>query len=225
LQDGCDIVGGGIVLEDDELYRRPYGLQWPRSSQIGSVAGGVTLEQRALAYGHRPHVVWLTGMPGAGKTTLARGLEQRLFREGVKAFVLDGELLRFGLSADLQFSDADRSEQARRAAEVAHLFQRAGLVAIVALVSPFAADREYARALVGQDDFTLVHLHAPLDVLRRRERHGLYVTAERDPAVRVPGVTSPYEPPAGGCLAFETSAVAADGVCDAVVAHILRRIL
>ena len=225
LQDGYDVVGGGIILDDEELYRRPYGPDLPRSEQIGSVASGVTGDERARAYGHRAHVVWLTGVPGAGKSTLARNLERRLFREGVKTFVVDGEQLRFGLSADLRFTDADRSEQARRAAEVAHLFQRAGLVVIVALVSPFAADREYARALIGSDELTLVYLHAPLSLLRQRERHGLYATAERDASVRLPGLNAPYEPPETECLSFDTSALEAQAVSDAVAEHVLRRII
>ena len=225
LQDGCDIVGGGIILDDEELYRRPYGPDLPRSEQIGSVAASVTGEERAHAYGHRAHVVWLTGMPGAGKSTLARGLERRLFREGVKTFVIDGEQLRFGLSVDLRFTDADRSEQARRAAEVAHLFQRAGLVVIVALVSPFDADRRYARTLIGPDHFTLVHLRAALQVLRQRERHGLYATADRNPSVLVPGLNAPYEPPEGEHLSFDTSTAEPGLVSDAVADHVLRRIM
>ena len=225
LQDGYDLVGGGIILDDEELYRRPYGPDLPRSEQIGSVAAGVTGEERTQAYGHRAHVVWLTGVPGAGKSTLARNLERRLFREGVKTFVVDGEQLRFGLSADLRFTDADRSEQARRAAEVAHLFQRAGLVVIVALVSPFAADREYARTLVGSGEFTLVYLDAPMAVLRQRERHGLYATAERDASVQLPGLNARYEPPAADCLSFDTSTLEPQAVSDAVAEHVLRLIL
>jgi bifunctional enzyme CysN/CysC len=225
LQDGYDLVGGGIILDDQDLYRRPYGPDLPRSEQIGSVAAGVNGDERARAYGHRAHVVWLTGVPGAGKSTLARNLERRLFREGVKTFVIDGEQLRFGLSADLRFTDADRSEQARRAAEVAHLFQRAGLVVIVALVSPFGTDREYGRALIGADEFSLVHLHAPLSILRQRERHGLYATAERDASVRLPGLNAPYEPPGPDCLSFDTSAMDPQAVSDAVAEHVLRRIM
>jgi bifunctional enzyme CysN/CysC len=225
LLDGYDIVGGGIVLDDDELYRRPYGPEWPRSEHIGPAPLTVTADERAGAYGHRAHVVWLTGMPGAGKSSVARLVERRLFAHGVKTFVLDGEQLRFGLSADLRFTDADRSEQARRAAEVARLFQRAGVVVIVALVSPFAADREYARALAGADGFTLIHLHAPLAVLRGRERHGLYATAERDPSVRIPGVNAPYEVPEQPTLRFDTGSVDIGRVSDAIVDHVLGRIL
>jgi adenylyl-sulfate kinase len=113
-------------------------------------------EARVVAYGHKSHVVWLTGVPGVGESTLARYLERELFSRQVKVFVLD----------DLGFTDSDRSEQARRAGEVARLFQLAGLVVIVALVSPCSADWEYARTLVGDANFTLVHLEASPALLR-----------------------------------------------------------
>ena len=165
---------------------------------------GVTLADRAVAYGHKGHVVWLTGVPGVGKSTLARYLERELFDRHVKTFVLDGENLRFGLSADLGFTDADRSEQARRAGEVARLFRLAGFVVIVALVSPFDADREYARTLVGHESFSLIHLEALPAILRERDPHGLYSRVAGGAAVAVPGLNSPYEPPVGAALQVDT---------------------
>ena len=209
-----EVVGGGIVVDGGELYRRPYREGMPRSADISPVGGDMSAADRAALYGHRSHVVWLTGMPGTGKSTVARRLERELSRRQVKAFVLDGENLRFGLSADLEFSAADRMEHARRAAEVARLFQAAGLVVIVALISPFAAAREYARELVGDEAFTLVYLHAPLATLRTRDPHGLY---ER-------GLNAPYEAPITPTLSFDTSRHALESIVDEILRRVAARI-
>jgi bifunctional enzyme CysN/CysC len=214
LLDGYDVVGGGIVLPSDDLYRRPYREGMPKSADISLVPGVVTANDRAEAFGHRSHVVWLTGMPGAGKSTVARRLEWELFQRQIKTFVLDGENLRFGLSADLDFSAGDRAEHARRAAEVARLFQSAGFVVVVALISPFEAAREYARELIGDEAFTLVHLHAPLPTLLARDHHGLYTR----------GVDIPYEAPAAPALAFDTSLDTPDGIVGKVLRRVMTRI-
>jgi bifunctional enzyme CysN/CysC len=214
LLDGHDVVGGGIVLESDDLYRRPYREGMPKSADISIVQGVVTPRDRAAAYGHRSHVVWLTGMPGTGKSTVARRLEWELFQRQIKTFVLDGENLRFGLSADLDFSAADRAEHARRAAEVARLFQMAGFVVLVALISPFEIVREYARELAGDEAFTLVHLHAPMHTLLQRDPHGLYAR----------GVNVPYEVPAAPSLSLDTSVEPPDAIVDKVLRRVLTRI-
>ena len=224
LVDGYDVVGGGVIQEAADLYRRPYRHGLPRSGRISLVRRAVTDADRAASYGHKSHVIWLTGVPGVGKSTIARYIEGELFSRQVKTFVLDGEHLRFGLSADLTFTDADRSEQARRAAEVARLFQLAGLVAIVALVSPFRTDRAYARALIGDQDFTLVHLQAPLEVLRQRDPHDLYARALRGEPVSVSGLNSPYESPDEGSFAFDTAAESVESVGDHILESVLARI-
>ena len=204
ILDGYEVVGGGIILEAAEVYRRSYRDGLPKSIGISPIQAEVTSAHRVVAYGHKSHVIWLTGVPGVGKSTLARYLEGELFQRQVKTFVLDGENLRFGLSADLGFTDADRSEQARRAGEVARLFQLAGLVVIVALVSPFGADRQYARTLVGDENFTLIHLDAPLTILRERDPHGLYSRVAGGANLAVPGLNSPYEAPLTPTLHIDT---------------------
>jgi adenylyl-sulfate kinase len=222
--DGSDPVGGGLILEAEELYRRPYRRGLPKSAGISPSQRDVKTAHRAVAYGHKSHVVWLTGVPGVGKSTLARYLERELFNRQVKVFVLDGENLRFGPSADLRFTDADRSEQARRAGEVARLFQLAGLVVIVALVSPFSADREYARALVGDANFTLVHLEASPAILRERDPHGLYALVAGGGDVTVPGLNSPYEPPAGPALRLDTGSESVDSAGARILDPVLQKI-
>lgn len=151
--------------------------------------------ERESRHGHRGLCVWLTGLPGAGKTTLAMGLE-RLFRShGMRTLVLDGDTLRAGLSSDLGFAEADRREQVRRTAQVARLAVEQGLVVIVALVSPVARHRLEARAVVGADDFLEVWVRCPVDVCARRDPKGLYAKAREGGLRGLTGVDSPYEPP------------------------------
>lgn len=151
--------------------------------------------ERESRQGHRGLCVWLTGLPGAGKTTFAMGLE-RLFRShGMRTLVLDGDTLRAGLSSDLGFAEADRREQVRRTAHVARLGVEQGLVVIVALVSPVAQHRVEARAVLGADDFLEVWVRCPVDVCARRDPKGLYAKAREGGLRGLTGVDSPYEPP------------------------------
>ncbi len=148
--------------------------------------------------------VWLTGLSGAGKTTLAHALEASLQRDGLRACVLDGDRLRAGLSSDLGFSDADRAESIRRAAHVARLFVDAGMVAIVALISPFRAERAAARALFAPGDFIEVYVNVPLAVAEERDPKGLYRRARSGALPRFTGIDSPYEPPEAPVLELRT---------------------
>ena len=145
--------------------------------------------------GHQPFVVWLTGLPRAGKTSLAFALELALFELGLPVFALDGELLRLGLSRDLGFSGADRAEHKRRAAEVARLQLDAGVSSIVALVSPLRADRDRARGIVGAERFVEVFCDAPLATCEARDQDGLYARARAGELTGVTGIDAPYEAP------------------------------
>ncbi len=151
--------------------------------------------EREAAQGHRALVVWLTGLPASGKTTLAREVERCLFQEGVRTMLLDGDQLRHGLNGDLGFSPADRRENLRRVGEVAHLFFQQGAVVLCAFVSPFRADREALRARFPDGGFLEVHVTAPPETLRARDPKGLYRRADAGELKGLTGVDAPWEPP------------------------------
>lgn len=161
--------------------------------------------------------VWLTGLPGAGKTTLARALEQVLATRGQPCCVLDGDELRRGLSRDLGYSDADRSENIRRVAEVARLFNRTGVVAIVALISPLSADRARAREIIGAQAMIEVHVATPLAICEARDPKGHYKRARQGEIANFTGVGATYEAPQNPALSLDTSMLPVE-VC---VTHIL----
>lgn len=159
--------------------------------------GLVSPAERARVTGGPGVTVWLTGLSGAGKSTVAREVEAHLTAAGRAAYVLDGDNLRHGLCADLGFDAAARDENVRRTAEVACLFTDAGLVVIVALVSPYRAARQAARQrhLDAGLAFVEVHLDTPLDECRRRDPKGLYAASARGELAGLTGVDDPYEPP------------------------------
>lgn len=154
--------------------------------------------------GQYPHVIWLTGLSGAGKSTLADALDAALRERGIHTYVLDGDVLRTGLNRGLGFSAEDRSENIRRAAEVARLMMDAGLVVIVALISPFRQDREAARTLVPEGRFIEVFVDAPLAVAELRDPKGLYARARRGEIPQFTGIDSPYEAPENPELHLDT---------------------
>lgn len=151
--------------------------------------------QRAGARGQHGAVVWITGLSGAGKTTLALATERALFDRGCGVFVLDGDKLRDGLCADLGFSLTERSENIRRIGEVARLMQEAGQIVLVSAISPLRADRARARALVPAPYFIEVHCRCPLAVCEARDPKGLYRRARAGELAQFTGISSPYEEP------------------------------
>lgn len=150
---------------------------------------------RAALKHQRPGCVWLTGLPGAGKSTIAELLEQRLHAAGRHTYALDGDNVRHGLNRDLGFTNADRAENIRRAAEVARLMVDAGLIVIVSFISPFRAERAFARSLFDAGEFVEVYVDAPINECIRRDPKGLYAKAQRGELRFMTGIDSAYEPP------------------------------
>lgn len=169
-----------------------------------------------------PPTLWFTGLPGAGKTTLAMLLEAQLVRSGRPAFTLDGDNLRHGLCRDLGFSDADRTENVRRAAEVCRLFNEAGVVALCALVSPLAAQREAARSIVGAEGFLEIHVATPLKVCEQRDPKGLYRRAREGRLPGLTGVDGAYEAPVRPDLRLDTSTLTVDQALESLHALLLQ---
>jgi bifunctional enzyme CysN/CysC len=189
-----DTVAAGTVLEAHEDPGPPTG---PHSPGVIWHEPALPRRQRWSRLGFRGATVWLTGLPASGKSTIAEELERRLVALGRPAYLLDGENVRHGLSGDLGFSPADRAEHARRVASVARMFADAGLVTIVALVSPATADRKWARQLHNEAglDFIEAWVDTPLDECERRDPHGLYARARAGKLRGFTGVDAPYEPP------------------------------
>lgn len=140
-------------------------------------------------------VIWLTGLSGSGKSTIANELELALENKGVKSYVLDGDNVRGGLNSDLGFSDEDRKENIRRIAEVAKLFSDSGTIAITAFISPFRVEREAAKEIIGKENFIEVYVNAPIEVCERRDVKGLYKKARAGEIKQFTGIDSPYEEP------------------------------
>ncbi len=186
----------------------------------------VTAEDRAAATHNRPCIVWLTGLSGCGKSTIAVALEHALIAGGHAAYVLDGDNLRHGLNSDLGFSPQDRAENIRRAGEIARLLADAGLIVIASFISPYAADRQRVRQLVGPDEFLEVFVDAPVEVCERRDPKGLYKKARAAAAAGKPlgftGLDAPYEAPVNPEIHLKTDEQTAEQAVD-VIFNFLRR--
>ena len=156
--------------------------------------------------GHKGGVLWLTGLSGAGKSTVALGVEHALHGLGYQAYVLDGDNVRAGLNKDLGFSPEDRHENLRRIAEVAALFAESGALVLTAFISPYQSDRDQARAIIG-DRFHEVHVHADLDVCEGRDPKGLYKKARAGVIPEFTGISAPFEVPAKPDLVVDTASL------------------
>jgi adenylyl-sulfate kinase len=170
----------------------------------------MTARERACRNGRPGAVIWLTGLSGAGKSTIATELEWQLVAHGIPAFLLDGDNVRNGLCKDLSFSEADRHENIRRIGEIARLFAETGLVCIVAFISPFRSDRDAARALLPPGQFLEIFINAPLNVCEQRDPKGLYAKARAGKLLQFTGLTSPYENPDNPEMELRTDQLSVD---------------
>ena len=155
----------------------------------------ISKNDRAQALGQKPCVIWLTGLSAAGKSSIASGLQSTLFNRGLHCFLLDGDTVRLGLSRDLGYSDADRQEHIRRVGEISRLFVDAGLIVLVALISPFRVERNAVRALFEPGEFIEIFVDTPLAVCEQRDPKGLYRRARAGQVPLFTGIDSPYEAP------------------------------
>ncbi|MBN3792371.1 sulfate adenylyltransferase subunit CysN [Burkholderia sp. Ac-20353] len=206
-----DTVGAGML---HFALRRAHNVHWQ--------AVDVDRHARAAQKGQTPRIVWLTGLSGAGKSTIANLVEKQLHALGKHTYLLDGDNVRHGLNRDLGFTEADRVENIRRVAEVARLMVDAGLIALVSFISPFRAEREMARALVGPDEFVEVFVDTPLAVAEERDPKGLYKKARRGELKQFTGIDSPYEAPEHPELRVDTVAETPEDAAARIVAHLLR---
>lgn len=180
----------------------------------------VTRAAREALNGHRSVVLWFTGLSGAGKSTLAHAAEEYLHRLGCRTFTFDGDNVRHGLCSDLGFSAEDRTENIRRAGEIAKLYLEAGVIALAAFISPFRSDRARVRSLVPHGEFLEIYCRCPLEVCEQRDVKGLYQRARAGEIREFTGISSPYEEPEKAELVVDTSSQSLEG-CTARVIDLL----
>ena len=205
-------VGAGIILHE---MRRATNVR-PQALTIGK-------SERAALKGQRPAILWFTGLSGAGKSTVANLVEEKLWALGQHTMLLDGDNVRHGLNQDLGFGEADRVENIRRVGEVAKLMLEAGLIVLCSFISPYHAERRLARELVGEGEFIEIYVEAPVAECIRRDPKGLYAKALAGSIPNFTGISSPYEPPEYPDMRLKTLTQSADELADLVVAELRKR--
>ena len=221
LVDNYDIVGGGVISMDGLPDRRCAPAQL--AGDLTSVAHKVMMVDRWKSNRHRGGILWLTGLSGAGKSTIAMEVERRLFQKGYQVFVLDGDNIRQGLNSDLGFSPEDRAENVRRTGEVAHLFAQAGMIVLTAFISPYRADRDRARA-IAPELFHEIFIDASVEECQRRDPKGLYAKVRQGAIAEFTGVTAPYEAPLKPELAIDTAALSVEEAVEELLRYVEREV-
>lgn len=193
-----------------------------RASNIHWQALDVDKESRANIKNQVPRIIWLTGLSGSGKSTIANLLEKKLLSESHHSYLLDGDNVRHGLNKDLGFTAADRVENIRRVAEVSKLMLDAGLIVITSFISPFRAERELARSLFKEGEFMEVFVDTPLEVCEQRDPKGLYSKARSGELRNFTGIDSPYEPPENPELILDTVEMTVEEAADQILEALKR---
>jgi bifunctional enzyme CysN/CysC len=214
-------LGGFILI--DRISNRTVGagmlhFALRRSQNVHWQALDVDKAARSASMGQKARVVWLTGLSGAGKSTIANLVEKRLMAGGRHTYLLDGDNVRHGLNKDLGFTEADRVENIRRVAEVAKLMADAGLIVLVSFISPFRAERRMARELMAEGEFVEVFVDTPIAEAERRDVKGLYKKARAGELKNFTGVDSPYEAPENPEIRIDTTALSAEQAAEQIVA-------
>jgi bifunctional enzyme CysN/CysC len=211
LMDGYDVAGGGIISMDGFADQR-VGKK-VKSENLYEVEDAITGNARALNNGHLGGMIWFSGLSGAGKTTVALELERRLFAKGYQVYVLDGDNIRNGLCADLDFTPEGRSENLRRVAEVAALFAKAGVIVITAFISPYSEDRRRARNALP-DNFHSIYIDADIKTCEKRDPKGLYKKARAGEIENFTGISDKFEEPENADLVVNNGTQTVDQSVD-----------
>ena len=197
--------------------------QTPTSSNVVWHHATVTRARREAQNGHRGAIIWFTGLSGSGKSTLAHAVEETLYQQGCRTFVLDGDNVRHGLCGELGFSTQDRQENIRRIGEVAKLFMEAGIIVLTAFISPYRDDRERVRGMVEHGDFIEIFCDSSIEVCETRDVKGLYKKARAGEIPEFTGISSPYEIPENPELNVNTGTVALENCVQQVIEAIRHR--
>jgi bifunctional enzyme CysN/CysC len=206
-------VGAGLI---HFALRRAQNIHWQ--------ATDITRDHHANLKNQTPAVVWMTGLSGSGKSTIANAVERKLARMNRHTFLLDGDNVRHGLNKDLGFTDADRIENIRRVGEVAKLMTDAGLIVITAFISPFRSERDLVRNMVAGGEFIEVFIDTPLSVAEQRDIKGLYAKARSGQLKNFTGIDSPYEPPQSPDIHIDTTKLTVEAAADLIVSKIIDRL-
>jgi bifunctional enzyme CysN/CysC len=215
-------AAAGMIIERGHLayVMRPDKKNISRDSIIYRQEGDISCDDREKILKQRPLTVWLTGLSGSGKSSIAYKIEKRLISSGRLCYVLDGDNIRCGLNSDLGFSPQDRSENIRRTAEVARLFNEAGIIVVTAFISPYREDRENAKKIIGEARFIEVFLDAPIEVCEKRDTKGLYEKARTGIIPEFTGINAPYEAPKGPAISIKTAELSIDICAETIIKYI-----